>query len=144
MNFDTPPSESEEPELNITPMVDLVFNLLAFFVLTAVFGSERDLAAGADRPTQESAASQPGDLPDRIVIRLVPAEGSGVSLTLGQAGLGIDAFDAVTAKLGEINMPGMPVVIAADRRVGVQQVARVMDAVLSSPMKRVSLSQLDR
>ncbi len=141
MKFDPVQLEDEEPKINLTSMVDVVFTLLSFFVLTVVFGNERDVPAGSDSPTAPSVAAQSGDLPERIVIRLAPA-GEGVVVTIGQVVMTGDSFAGITAKLGEINLPNTPVVIASDRLVTVEHVARAMEAVLASPMKKVTLSEL--
>lgn len=143
MRFNTAQLDDDEPQLNVTAMVDMVFNLLAFFVLTTSFGSERDVPVGAESRVERAATAQAGDLPDQIVIRLTPGgEGNAVRISIGQAVLLDDGFGGITAKLSEIDLPRVPVVIAADRRVSVAQVAAAMDAVLASPMKRLSLSEL--
>ena len=48
--------KEEDAEINMTPMLDIVFIMLIFFIVTAVFVKE----AGADvtRPTAEEGISQ--------------------------------------------------------------------------------------
>ena len=42
------PGDQDEPEVNLTPLIDVVFLLLVFFMLAAQFGRETalDLATG--------------------------------------------------------------------------------------------------
>lgn len=142
MTFE-PTTEADDSPVNMTTLVDVVFILLSFFVLTAKFGHERDVTIGADPPIQAGAAAQSGDLPERIVVRISPGELEGEpQITIGRTAL--PGIPAITAKLVEIDLPAVPVVLAADERLSIDQVARAMDAVLASPMKRLSLSGLSR
>jgi biopolymer transport protein ExbD len=54
--FEIPANEEEESEINITPMLDVVFIMLIFFIVTASFVKE----AGIDvnRPDAETAVRQ--------------------------------------------------------------------------------------
>ena len=143
MTFEPIPVEDEEPQLNITPMVDLVFNLLAFFVLTTSYIVERNLAVGSQPPTHRAVAVAAGDLPQFIVVRLTARPGGGaVGMSVGQSTLPDDGFAALTTKLTEINLPETPVLIAAEPDVAIDGVAKVMSAALASPMKRLAFSEL--
>jgi hypothetical protein len=81
------------------------------------------------------------DFPAAVIIQLRQTA-EGVAITTGEARLPNDQFDAICAKLTEINMPGLDVVIMADPALTVDQVARAMDAALASPMKKISVSRL--
>jgi len=50
------PSDSQ-PEINMSPMVDMIFLLLIFFMVTTVF--TKDAGIGIARPSAESASSLP-------------------------------------------------------------------------------------
>jgi len=127
--------------LQIAPMVDVVFILLAFFVMgTRVRIPERDFAMGY-RPAALARGAVAEDFPTAIPIQLRRA-GEGVAITVGQARLPDDQFDAIRAKLTEINLPHLDVLVMADPLLSVDQVVRAMDAVLASPMKKVSVSRL--
>lgn len=135
------PQHDEDP-VNVTAMVDVVFMLLAFFVMTSSFlAAEQDMAIAHERPTSPAGASS-ADLPASVVVKLEPLADGRVRVTIGQSTLGADAFDLITMSLKRIDLPQTPVVIAAHPRVTVAQVARAMEAVLASPMKRLSLSRL--
>jgi biopolymer transport protein ExbD len=127
--------------LQIAPMIDTVFTLLAFFVMgTQVRIPERDFAMGYRQMTLARGATAE-DFPAAVIVQ-VRGTAEGVAITVGQARLPNDQFDAIRAKLAEINMPDLDVVIMADPALTVDQVARAMDAALASPMKRVSVSRL--
>ncbi len=143
MRFAPPPHEAGDDHLNVTAMVDVVFILLAFFVLSATFvGVERDLAVEDARRAAAGQASG-RDLPESIEVRAASTTDGAVRLVVGRAELGVNAFDGLTAMLGTINAPRVPVVVAADPALTVDQVARVLDAVAASPMKDVSLIALE-
>ena len=127
--------------LQIAPMIDTVFTLLAFFVMgTQVRIPERDFAMGYRQMTlARGAAAQ--DFPAAIIVQLRGTT-EGVGITIGQARLPNDQFDAIRTKLTEINMPDLDVVVMADPALTVEQVAGAMDAALASPMKKVSVSRL--
>ena len=144
MIFDHEPSHEEEDELfQVTAMVDVVFILLAFFVLSVQFhGQERDLTLGYTQSDLPSGAA-PEDFPPEIMVRLARGDDGAVRISVGQTILAPDGFDDLTSVLTQINVPNIPVVIAADPGLRVQQVATAMDAVLASPMNRLSLSRLE-
>jgi biopolymer transport protein ExbD len=136
---------SQEPEaeelLKIAPMVDMVFILLAFFIMGTQFLSpERDFSMGYRKAELAPGAARE-DFPSTIPVQL-RRTGAGVAITVGQARLPDNDFDAIRAKLSQINMPGIAVLVMADPALTVDQVARALDAALASPMKRVSVARL--
>jgi biopolymer transport protein ExbD len=141
MKFGPHEDDTTVIQLQIVPMIDIVFTLLAFLVMaTEIRAPERDFAMGY-RQMQLARGAAAGDFPAAVVVQL-RATAEGVAITIGQARLPNDQFDAIRAKLAEINMPGLDVVIVADPALTVDHVARAMDAALASPMKRVSVSRL--
>jgi len=141
VRFGLPQTDEGEDLLKMPAMVDMVFILLAFFVMATQFAlPERDFAMGYRKPGLAEGAVRE-DFPSTIPIRLTRA-GTGVAITIGQARLPDDDFDAIRAKLAEINMPAIGVVILAEPSLSVDQVARALDAALASPMKRVSVGRL--
>lgn len=137
--------EEEDGELfQVAAMVDVVFILLAFFVLSVRFtGGERDLPLGYQEQSQSTGAAAQ-DMPAAVLVRLDATDDGAVSIRVGDAALSDNGFDELTALLKQIDLPTVPVVIEADERLSVQQVATGMDAVLASPMKRLSLGTSDR
>lgn len=132
----------EEPDelFQVSAMVDVVFILLAFFVLSVRFtGGERDLPLGYQEPSQ-SAGAAAQDMPAAVLVMLEASGNGAVSIRVGDALLPDDGFEQLTALLRRIDLPSVPVVIHADADLSVQQVATGMDAVLASSMKRLSLA----
>jgi len=66
----------EEDELDLTPMVDVTFLLLIFFMVTASFSIQKSLEVPAPKDDSPSAAAQqieePEDDPDNIIVRVDP------------------------------------------------------------------------
>ena len=66
--------QSEEPGLNMTPMIDCVFLLLIFFMVTSSFNrTERELDTGLAAEVREAKAA--GDLAP-IVVEIVATDGT--------------------------------------------------------------------
>ena len=133
MNLEPPADDAADLDdaLNLTSMVDVVFILLAFFVLTARFvGPEQDLTADA---LADAPAAAPEDLPDLINIRL-DADGA---ITLGTR----PAADllALTAALRDLAPADLPVHIDAAPTVPVESITATLDAVLQTHLTRVAL-----
>ena len=141
MKFGPHEDDTTVIQLQIVPMIDIVFTLLAFLVMaTEIRAPERDFAMGY-RQMQLARGAAAEDFPAAVIVQ-VRGTPEGVAITIGQARLPNDQFDAIRAKLAEINMPDLDVVIMADPALTVDQVARAMDSALASPMKRVSVSRL--
>ena len=137
-----PPTDSQEELFHMTAMVDVVFILLAFFIVAAQFQSpQRDVTLDDEKLAPPTGAAAE-DLPSVIPVRLFSGLDGSVRIVVGQTALPDNAFDGITATLARVNMPDIPVVVASDGDLSVEQVARAMDAVLASPMKKFSLSRL--
>jgi biopolymer transport protein ExbD len=137
------PEEDSEDLLNLTSMIDVVFTLLAFFIITVrVFGVERDAAIGAAGKAGGAAQLVKGDLPDAVMIRLVENPAAATKLAIEIGGQHFEDPAAITRQLSEINLPEVPVVFASSPNLTVEQVTGAVDAALQSPMKRVSLRAL--
>jgi biopolymer transport protein ExbD len=104
----------------IAPMIDIVFNLLAFFIATQIF-SQWETEIDIKLPTAQSG-QLPQRLPGEIIINISEAGAVTVNRqTLDEAGLK-SLLDEIV-KL----FPGQPVLIRAHRRTAYENVIRVMD-----------------
>lgn len=140
MKFHRETEEQGDEMFQVAAMVDIVFILLAFFVLSVRFhGGERDLPLGY-QDTSESTGAASEDMPAVITVRLGSADNGAVAIRVGGARLPDDGYAQLTELLKQIDLPTVPVVIEADDALSVQQVATGMDAVLASPMKRLSMA----
>jgi biopolymer transport protein ExbD len=132
---------ASEDLLNLTSMIDVVFTLLAFFVITVrFFGAERDAVVGSERPVQQVAGVAKGDLPERVTIQLLEQGNGGMRIRIGSNEYSEAA--AITRQLQEIGLPDVPVVFSASPGLTVEQVTGAVDAALKSPMKNVTLRRL--
>ena len=139
----TEPEEDAEDLLNLTSMIDVVFTLLAFFIITVrIFGVERDAAVGAAARAGAAQQLVKGDLPDAVMIRLVESGGAAPKMSIEIGGQTFDEPAAITRQLSDINLPDVPVVFASSPNLTVEQVTGAVDAALSSPMRKVSLRAL--
>lgn len=139
MNFNI--FKGHEYEFQMVSFVDVVFVLLSFFVLGSQFRMpEKDFGVGYSA-MKLAAGVKSDDFPDKIQIELRP-HGESVAIAIGGAKFADNDFAAITAKLAQINLPDLTVLIAAEPTLTVDQVARAMDAALASPMKNVSLAAL--
>ncbi|HSH84265.1 MAG TPA: biopolymer transporter ExbD [Guyparkeria sp.] len=115
MNFR--PRPREPLELNLIPLIDVVFMLLIFFMLTTTFIHDR--ALDVDLPVSESGSAELAELRNHVI-------------ELDQRGqIAIDGQrvteQELAAVLAEIAEDGRPVVLWADALVVNQRVVTVLD-----------------
>ena len=114
---------SQKPELpgfQITPMLDVVFLLLCFFVTSSVF-SRRESEIDVQLPTADSG-SLPESLPGEVVFN-VDREGA---VRVNGRTLSDEAIADMCRTLAKI-WPGNPVVVRGDRDARYADVIRVVD-----------------
>ena len=114
---------SQKPELpgfQITPMLDVVFLLLCFFVTTSVF-SRRESEIDVQLPTADSG-SLPESLPGEVVFN-VDREGA---VRVNGRTLSDEAIADMCRTLAKV-WPGNPVVVRGDRDARYADVIRVVD-----------------
>jgi biopolymer transport protein ExbD len=141
VKFEHTTAEEVDP-FQLPAMVDMVFILLAFFILaTQTRILENDFSMGY-QPDSSADGAAAGDLPENIPIEMESAPG-GVAIRIGQAQLPLNDFAAIGERLSQINLPRVPVVLLADPALTVEQVSRALDAVLGSPMNNVSVGTLN-
>ncbi len=106
-------------EINLTPMLDIIFIMLIFFIVTTSFVKESGIEV--NRPTAQTAQRQERG---NIIIAIKPNGEIWIDKRL----VDIRAVRAVIARLRSENPLGN-VVIAADRDAKVSILTRVMDQV---------------
>ncbi|MCC5867186.1 MAG: biopolymer transporter ExbD [Gammaproteobacteria bacterium] len=123
-------SEEEENEINITPMLDVVFIMLIFFIVTASFVKE----AGIDvnRPDADTAVRQ-----ERANILIAISDTNEIWIDRRQ----VDprALRANIERLHAENPEGS-VVIQADRASVTETLIKVMDAARQAGVYNVSIA----
>jgi biopolymer transport protein ExbD len=121
----------EEAEINITPMLDVVFILLIFFIVTTSFVSE--FGVDVDRPTDAPVQEQDQD--QIIAVRIDENDQIFVQERL------VDVR-AVRANIesGLASQPAAAVVVIADRLADAGLLVRVVDQARVAGAQNVSLA----
>ena len=121
---------AEEEEINITPMLDVVFILLIFFIVTANFIKEPGLEV--NRPDSETAE---------------PTENAAILIAVGNAGeIYMDGrrIDKRQVKANVVRLlaenPQGSVVIQADEKATADTIMAVMDGAREAGVYNISVS----
>ena len=121
---------AEEEEINITPMLDVVFILLIFFIVTANFMKEPGLEV--NRPDSETAE---------------PTENAAILIAVGNAGeIYMDGrrIDKRQVKANVVRLlaenPQGSVVIQADEKATADTIMAVMDGAREAGVYNISLA----
>jgi biopolymer transport protein ExbD len=132
--FESTANEEEENEINITPMLDVVFIMLIFFIVTASFVKE----AGIDvnRPDAETAVRQ-----ERANILIAISENN--EIWIDQRMVDPRALRANIERLRAENPEGS-VVIQADKKSVTETLVTVMDAARQAGVYNVSIAAQDQ
>ena len=134
-------SNDDSLELKMTPMIDVVFLLLVFFVWTSSFelpefdlpGSLAELPMGA---AEASSETPPVENFDEIIIRrLWQVEGTKITLN----GQELDRMSDIKDRLAEITSLGVqpPVIVDPDENVTMALAVQAYDAARSAGVDRV-------
>jgi biopolymer transport protein ExbD len=121
-----------EGEINISPLIDVVFILLIFFIVTTVFVDETGLEIEKPR-----AATQQEIERNSILIGINPQGG----IFYNNREIGIGGVRAVVRRL--LQSENMPVIIQADRRTPTDQTIAVLDEARSAGASKVFVSTLE-
>ena len=123
-------SQEEESEINLTPMLDVVFIMLIFFIVTASFIKE----AGIDvnKPDAQTAVSQ-----DKVNI-LVAISASG-EIWINRRRVDIRSVRPIIERMHAENPQGS-VVIQADKQSVTETLIDVMDAARQAGVFNISIA----
>ncbi|MGM0525164.1 ExbD/TolR family protein [Idiomarina seosinensis] len=122
--------EEEESQIDMTPMLDVVFIMLIFFIVTASFVKESGI--DVNRPDAATAVQK-----DRANILVAISEGNEVWINKRQ--IDIRAVQANIERLYAENPQGS-VVIQADEQANTKTLIEVMDAARSAGVFDVSVA----
>ena len=123
-------AEEEETEINLTPMLDVVFIMLIFFIVTASFIKE----AGVEVRRPEAAQAEAKNKANILV-----AISSNNEIWIDRKNIDPRAVKTAFEKLLAENPEGS-VVIQADKDAYTETVVLVMDAARQAKISRVSIS----
>lgn len=130
MNFRQRPREPLE--LNLIPLIDVVFMLLIFFMLTTTFVHDRTLKV--DLPVSESGSAERAELENHVI----ELDERGQIAVDGQRVSEQDLPDV----LGGIAGDGRPVVLWADAQVVNQRVVTVLDQARRAGIDKIGMGTM--
>lgn len=130
LNRMDPATEEETGDgINISPLIDIVFILLLFFIVTSVFVRE----SGVEVKRPESRQAEVLDR-NSILIALT-ADGT---VHYGGSEIGLHGIGPTLRRLGV--RPDQPVIIQADGRVSTQVLVSVLDEVKAAGVLNASVA----
>jgi biopolymer transport protein ExbD len=122
-------------EINVTPLLDVVFILLIFFIVTTSF--VREIGLDADRPAGSQGLER--EVSEVIAIRI---DASG-QVFVNERAVDIRSVKANVAS-GLAGKAETPVVVVADRRADAGLMVRAMDQARAAGATRISVATLAR
>ena len=124
----------EESEINITPLLDIVFIMLIFFIVTATFVKESGI--DVTRPDSETAQQQ-----NRVGILIAISDKN--EIWINRRMVDMDAVQANVEKLHAENPLG-GAVIQADEKSEVGLMVQVIDAVRLAGVEQYSIAASEK
>ncbi len=119
-------------EINISPLIDMVFILLIFFIVTTVFVEETGVEVSKPQATSAS------DLEKNSILIAITEAGN---VVYGGKDVGVSGVRPIIRRLYQKEK--MPVIIQADRRSITDIVVRVLDEAKLAGAVSVSLATED-
>ena len=120
-----------EPGIDMSPLIDCVFILLIFFIVTTVFVEETGIEI--DKP--EAAAGV--QLEKTSILIAVSAKGQ---VVYGGKEIGVSGVRSEVKRLVRGDVEDMPVIIQADREAKADVLVRVIDEAKLGGAKKISIS----
>lgn len=127
--FQQPPITEQ---INISPLIDIVFILLIFFIVTTVFVEE----TGVDVNKPQAASSR--DLDKNSILIAITESGQ---VIFGGREVGVTGVGAIVRRLNQRD--AMPVIIQADSEVPTRLLVRVIDEAKLAGAPAVSIATRD-
>lgn len=121
------------PEFQFTPMIDVVFLLLCFFVTTSVF-SQWEMEVDVVLPSAQSS-KMPDRLPGEVIINL---SRDGI-ITINQQVLSQEELKDRLTRLVKL-FPGQPVIIRADKDSKTESLIHVVDICRTADIWNISFA----
>ena len=117
-------------EINVSPLIDIVFILLIFFIVTTVFVEE----TGVDVQRPEAASAN--DLEKNSILIAITDEGK---IVFGGNEIGRNGVRGTVKRLLQ-REPDMPVIIQADKTASVELYTKVHDEAALAGATRIHLA----
>ena len=137
----------ENPALDMTPMIDVVFELIIFFVVTLTEAQKKDETIELE-DGQHGIALTPEELPPtHMQIDIASRDKKGKTLPRGRITMGDREItpDEISRRVKERmrKVKDFPVLIRADYNCRHEVVARVMNAVTEAGIWKISFMAVD-
>ncbi len=127
-------SRSDEPDVNLTPLIDVVFILLLFFMVSTTFQRESEI--NIELP---EASTEPVEEREEVLELVIDAQGHYFIDEQQVVNTELETLkQALQKSLGERSE--IPVVIRADRQTPYESVVRAMDAISQLGLVQMSLA----
>ncbi len=128
------PQKDEEPDVNLTPLIDVVFLLLIFFMVSTTF--EHQSRIQIDLPEASADLSKPDDEAIEIII---DAQGR---FFLGDQQVVNTEMKTLKGAISKLlgNRKAIPVIIRADAMTPHQAVITALDATSQLGLTKISLA----
>ncbi len=127
-------ADGDEPEVNLTPLIDVVFILLIFFMVSTTFQKESEI-----KIELPEASADPVEEKEDVLELVIDAEGRYFIEQQQVVNTELNTLKKAIGKfLGE--RTGIPVVIRADRKTPYESVVRAMDATSQLGLVKMSLA----
>ncbi|HOX44844.1 MAG TPA: biopolymer transporter ExbD [Myxococcota bacterium] len=131
------PRDDDEVVLDMTPLIDMVFQLLIFFLLTTTFSlNVKENGLLLDLP--QAKAAQIPSMASQVKVGVLE-DGR---LMLGGQAVSEEKLRAGLAEVARQN-PDIMLVLQADQRVEHQRVVRVMDLAAGLGLRRLGIATLE-
>ena len=132
MNFRS--QRQSETEINITPLIDVVFLLLIFFMVSTTFERESEIRITLPEASEEQTEAKP----EFILVR-IDARGQ---IHIGDNPLPNNRVSTIHTALQEQarGLADLPVIIRADAEVSHRMVIKVMDAARRSGLVNITFA----
>ena len=121
--------EAESDEINISPLIDMVFILLIFFIVTTVFVEETGVEV--NKPQAASAT----DLEKNSILIAITDKGK---IVYGGKEVGLSGVRSIVRQL--VSKDQMPVIIQADKSASIDLYTRVHDECKLAGARTVNLA----
>lgn len=123
-------TNTKTEEINVSPLIDIVFILLIFFIVTTVFVEETGVEV--QRPQAASA----DDLEKESILIAITAEGK---IVYGGREIGVRGVRGVVRRLMKQDKE-MPVIVQADKAASIDLYTQVHDEAALAGATRINLA----
>jgi biopolymer transport protein ExbD len=116
-------------EINVSPLIDIVFILLIFFIVTTVFVEE----TGVDVQRPQSASAS--DLEKQSILIAITEEGK---VIYGGSEIGVRGVRGIVKRL--LKQQDQPVIVQADKGAEIEMYTRVHDEAVLAGARQIHLA----